>query len=85
MHFFIKKVRCSGCGNLREYDGKGLGVTHHPGTNYKLLLACSAVCAQRVRKNNPAKHKKDEAEPDMLMTKRGPIPYRAITKTLPTD
>lgn len=139
-YFYVKHVKCAGCGARRTYTGEGLRMQFNPQANWKLLLACSARCAEKFvnKTKTPAKPKVvcttcndthymnvDERhvmctqcpipcegccgppsgafceytpcfcechkssykkvdkiiEPDMLMTRKGPIPYREITQT----
>lgn len=80
-YFFVKTVKCAGCGNRRTYDGDGLRMKYHPGANWKLLLACSAPCAEKFNNRKPDQPKKEiptpkAPEPEVLMTRYGAIPYR---------
>lgn len=82
-YFFVKTVKCAGCGNRRKYDGPGLRMKYHPAANWKLLLACSADCAGKFVKKNQDQPKKEigaskAPEPEMLMTRYGAIPYRNV-------
>ena len=84
MYIFVKHVRCPGCDKLQSFSGPhGLRMKYDPTTNYKLLLACSSDCAQKFRVKDPDdKFVAISGEQDVIMTEKGPIPYRKITKTL---
>jgi len=76
-YFFVKTVKCAGCGNRKTFAGKGLGMIYRANSNWKLLLACSAACAAKFSNKKPVHFKKEmAAEPEKLMTRYGAIPYR---------
>jgi len=77
MHIHIKHIRCAGCNVLRSFDGVGLRIKYDPDANWRLLLACSSNCAQKF-----IRAKVELDEPDVLITKNGPILYRKIVQTL---
>ena len=86
-YFYVKHVKCAGCGVRRTYDGEGLRMKFTSNANWKLLLACSIPCAQKFVKPEQKKCEsgckpETQQETEMLMTKNGPIPYRRITQSL---
>jgi len=82
-YIWVKHVRCPGCNKLQSFSGPhGLRMKYDPSTNYKLLLACSSDCAQKFCKKNPDdKFMPVDGEQDVIITNKGPIPYRKITQT----
>ena len=81
-YFYVKHVKCAGCGARRTYNGEGLRMKFSSKANWKLLLACSSRCAEKFVKPKQPELEQSEPAPEMLMTKNGPIPYRKITQTL---
>lgn len=83
-YFYVKHVKCAGCNASRTYDGQGLRLRHGPGQDFKLLLACSSSCAQKIlamKRERQAQPIREDVEQESMMTKNGPIPYRKITQT----
>lgn len=80
-HFYIKHVKCAGCGKHRTYDGDGLRMSFAPKANWKLLLACSVSCAEKfVKKPEPVcktcndTHRMEFGESASVMCTQCPLP-----------